>query len=98
MCGLAGFDKCRNFSPVIFVMLNFDRMMKINRYLTLLCLCAGSLSVRAQVDSTLSVTLQNTVDSLLQAYQVKGISAAAYIPGQGIWYGAAGVSHGTTPV
>jgi len=74
-------------------------MMKtLRRISALLLFSACPFSVNAQIDSALSVTLQNSIDNLLLTYQVQGISAAAYIPGQGIWYGSAGVSHGSVPV
>lgn len=73
--------------------------MKTVRFCFALLLCSAfSFSAKAQIDPALAVILQNTIDSLQQAYQVKGVSAAAYIPGQGIWYGAAGESHAGVPV
>lgn len=74
-------------------------MMKtLRRTFSLALFSAFSFAAQAQVDSALSVTLQNSIDNLRATYQVQGISAAAYIPGQGIWYGASGYSHGTTAV
>lgn len=64
----------------------------------LLLLAACPFPMHAQVDPVLAATLQSTINNLQTSNQVKGISAAAYIPGQGIWYGAAGVSHDTVSV
>jgi D-alanyl-D-alanine carboxypeptidase len=73
-------------------------MKRVRRIFSLLLFSACSVALNAQIDSALAVTLQNEINNLQATYQVKGVSAAAYIPGQGIWYGSAGVSHGTTPV
>jgi len=54
--------------------------------------------VKASVDPALDSTLQHCLDSVLAYYQMKGISAAAYIPGQGMWQGVSGVSYGTVPI
>lgn len=73
-------------------------MILLRRFFAVFILSTLSFQGKAQVDPALAALLQNTVDSLQQVYQVKGVSAAAYIPGQGIWYGAAGESHAGVPV
>ena len=46
-------------------------------------------------DSTYSAVLQSKIEALKITYNLKGISAAALVPGQGIWLGASGVSSQT---
>ena len=46
-------------------------------------------------DSTYSSVLQSKIEALKITYSLKGISAAAYVPGQGIWLGASGLSSAT---
>jgi D-alanyl-D-alanine carboxypeptidase len=54
--------------------------------------------VKAAIDPALDSTLQHCLDSVRAYYQMKGVSAAAYIPGQGMWQGVSGVSHATVPI
>ncbi|MBS1494855.1 MAG: serine hydrolase [Bacteroidetes bacterium] len=50
-------------------------------------------SGRAQVfDTSYARVLQNAVNALKVNYNLVGISAAVYVPGQGTWKGAAGIS------
>ncbi len=49
-------------------------------------------------DSTYSAQLQSKIEALKVSYGLKGISAAAYVPGQGMWLGASGVSSETENV
>lgn len=42
--------------------------------------------------------LQDALESGLEKYGGKGISAAVIVPGYRIWVGVSGVSHGTTPI
>jgi len=49
-------------------------------------------------DSTYSAQLQSKIEALKVSYSLKGISAAAYVPGQGMWLGASGVSSETENV
>lgn len=44
-------------------------------------------------DSTLAVRLQYTLDSVSVSQNLKGVSSAVTIPGQGTWFGVSGVSH-----
>ncbi len=43
-------------------------------------------------DSTYSAQLQTKIEALKVSYNLKGISAAAFVPGQGLWLGVSGVS------
>ena len=76
-------------------------MKKIYLLTWLWILVFGTVSripAKAAIDPALDSTLQHCIDSLLAYYQMKGISAAAYIPGQGMWQGVTGVSHATVPI
>jgi D-alanyl-D-alanine carboxypeptidase len=42
--------------------------------------------------------LQKTLDSMLVAKNVKGISAGVYYPGMGTWKGVSGISHASVPI
>lgn len=44
-------------------------------------------------DATLATKLQNTIDSMKIAHNIKGISASVIYPGQGMWQGVTGVSY-----
>lgn len=77
--------------------------MKINSFRKLglaVCFAMGAASLAAQtgIDPALATALQNSINSLKTTYQVKGIYAAAYIPGKGIWKGVTGVSYGSVPI
>ncbi len=78
--------------------------MKPNRikYLIVACLLArfllGSAAATAQIDPQLADSLQAKLNDLWYAKGVKGISAAVYIPGQGMWKGAVGYSHAAVPI
>lgn len=49
-------------------------------------------------DAILAAKLQNTIDSMKIANNIKGISASVIYPGQGMWQGVTGVSHAGFPV
>ena len=58
-----------------------------------------SLGVRCQTfDPLLAGALQNKIDSLRNANNLKGGSACVFYPGMGTWYGTTGVSHTGNPV
>lgn len=57
-----------------------------------------SFRAHASVNPALDSALQHCIDSLLVNYQLKGITAAAWIPGQGMWEGVTGVSYGAVPI
>jgi D-alanyl-D-alanine carboxypeptidase len=44
-------------------------------------------------DTTLARILQQRIEYMKTAYNLVGISAAADVPGQGVWLGTAGISH-----
>lgn len=56
------------------------------------------LQVKAQIPYWLEDTLQRQLDDLCIKNQVKGISAAVYVPGMGVWRGVTGISHGSVPI
>lgn len=49
-------------------------------------------------DATLAAKLQNTIDSMKIANNIKGISASVIYPGQGMWQGVTGVSYAGFPI
>ena len=58
-----------------------------------------SQNIQAQIfNSTLASRLQNTIDSILIAKDIKGISAGVYIPSMGTWQGVSGISHPGVPI
>lgn len=60
--------------------------------------CSKDSPSESQKELTLSEKLQTALDDGLKAYDGKGISAAVMIPGEALWMGVSGVSHGTTPI
>ncbi|MFM7217427.1 MAG: serine hydrolase [Bacteroidota bacterium] len=65
----------------------------------LLLLSLGSATVEAQsFDPILAGQLQTTIDSIRTANNLKGISAALFYPGMGIWKGVSGISHPGVPI
>ena len=49
-------------------------------------------------DVVLASKLQNKIDSISIANNLKGISASVYYPGMGTWKGVTGISHSGTPI
>ena len=50
-------------------------------------------NIKASVfDTTYARILQTKIEQLKSSYSLVGISAAAYVPGQGTWEGTAGIS------
>ena len=45
-----------------------------------------------EVDPVVSTSLQDIIDQERNRLRLKGLSAAAYIPGRGIWEGVSGIS------
>ena len=62
-----------------------------------LLLAAGVLRAQS-FDAQLGIRLQTTLDSLRAALDMKGVSAAVLIPGEGLWLGTSGYSHADVPV
>lgn len=55
--------------------------------------------VNAQTfDPVLAAELQNKIDSIRTANNLKGISASVHYPSMGTWKGVAGISHNSTPI
>lgn len=48
--------------------------------------------------SDLASQLQNKIEAMRTANNLKGISACVYYPGTGIWKGVTGISHAGTPI
>jgi len=57
-----------------------------------------SVCTAQSFDARLSEKLQHALDSTREAHGLKGVSAAVYHPDQGIWSGASGISHASTPI
>ena len=49
-------------------------------------------------DPALAAQLQQKIDSIRTAANLKGISAGVFVPGAGTWKGVSGISHPGTPV
>jgi len=52
----------------------------------------------AQVNTQLAQSLQKSLDSVCAIYNIKGVTAAVLIPGEGIWEGTYGISKPGEPV
>jgi D-alanyl-D-alanine carboxypeptidase len=50
------------------------------------------------IDSLLASKMQNTIDSMRLATNLKGISACVLYPGKGMWEGVSGISHNGQPI
>lgn len=72
-------------------------MKKLSLFLLLSVFISIAGTARS-FDSTYSATLQTKIEALKVSYGLKGISAAAYVPGQGLWLGASGISSETENV
>lgn len=55
-------------------------------------------AVSQPFDPILAAKLQNTIDSMKTANNIKGISASVIYPGQGMWKGVTGVSYAGFPI
>jgi D-alanyl-D-alanine carboxypeptidase len=64
----------------------------------LLFLCIALQARSASFDPTLAAQLQQTLDSMRAATNIKGVAACVFVPGQGFWRGAAGISHAGVPI
>lgn len=75
-------------------------MKKTLNYIAFICLVLFSNPAQSQsgINPATATALQNSINVIRTSLQVKGISAAAYIPGQGIWKGVTGVSHDTVAI
>ncbi|MBK7159505.1 MAG: serine hydrolase [Ignavibacteria bacterium] len=72
-------------------------MKKLSLFLFLSVILSIAGTARS-FDSTYSAMLQSKIEALKVSYGLKGISAAAYVPGQGLWLGASGISSETENV
>ncbi|MES2766112.1 MAG: serine hydrolase [Bacteroidota bacterium] len=75
--------------------------MKLKLYgAVALILCLSFLKAPAQngISPELAKELESSLFDLQVLNKVKGISAAVYFPGKGVWKGVSGLSHGSVPV
>jgi D-alanyl-D-alanine carboxypeptidase len=70
----------------------------MKKTLLLFALVVMTISSQAQISPVYTYLFQHTLDSLCAKYHIKGASAAIYIPNEGAWKGAAGVSHDNVPI
>ena len=70
--------------------------MRVKGFVTgaLILLHVYFLHAQSGINPAYSDVMQHTLDSLREQNQVKGMYAAVYIPGAGIWKGVTGVSYG----
>ena len=72
-------------------------IFKLNSLTTLLLLSASLFTQNifsgSSFDTAYARILQQRIEYLKNTYNLVGISAAAEVPGQGIWLGTAGISH-----
>jgi CubicO group peptidase (beta-lactamase class C family) len=75
-------------------------MRNLTTHLVLPIILFFFFTVRSQsgINPSMAIALQNSINSLRMNMQLKGISAAAYVPGQGMWKGVTGVSHDTIQI
>lgn len=74
-------------------------MNKRLSYFFLISIVIFSQKIYSQTfDTIIATKLQFKIDSLKNVYNIKGISAGVFYPGQGIWKGVSGVSNGTVPI
>lgn len=72
--------------------------MKRIKIITLTLFLGIQFSNGQTFDLNLSIKLQNKLDSLKTAYNIKGISACVIYPGQGMWQGVSGLSYRGLPI
>ncbi len=97
----ASVQKTDTFKPNI--LLNIQRPQKINEMKKtcsiLITLLSLTFIANAQTfDPVLANNLQNKIDSIRTAYNLKGISASVIYPGMGTWKGVTGISHAGAPI
>jgi len=69
------------------------------RNILLLLLAVWSFQIKAQpFDPVLATKLQNTLENMATANNLKGISACVIYPGVGTWKGVTGLSHAGAPI
>jgi D-alanyl-D-alanine carboxypeptidase len=85
-------------SPDYFYPVKTIQMKSLKIYL-LISVSSITAFLNAQtVDPALAAALQSSINTLRTSYQLEGISAAAFIPGQGTWQGVTGYSYDTIPI
>ncbi len=74
-------------------------MLKYISILSIYLTLSFSLTLNAQTfDPVTALRLQKNLDSMRSVYNIKGISASVFYPGQGFWKGTTGVSFGTVAI
>ena len=74
------------------------RHIELSLRFALITLTLGSSLSAQTFDSALAGDLQFTIDSMRNAYNLKGISASVMYPSQGTWKGVTGISHSGVPI
>lgn len=74
--------------------------MKLKKVLpiSMIMICLRLISNSQTFDLALASKLQQTIDSMRTATNVKGISACVFYPGMGTWKGVSGFSNAGTPI
>jgi len=80
----------------MFLKISLIVFLKIT--IVLLCLSCSNESPPTASDPTLAEQLQKALDDGISNYDGKGVSVAVIIPGQEMWAGTSGISHGTTSI
>lgn len=63
-----------------------------------LALCLNAVVHAQSIDPELASSLQNTLDDIQLEMNIQGLSAAVFVPGQGLWTGVSGESHAGVPI
>ena len=72
--------------------------MKQKLSITVVLLWLAVFTHAQSFDPNLASILQNKIDSIRTANNVKGISAGVFYPGMGTWQGVSGISHPGVPI
>jgi D-alanyl-D-alanine carboxypeptidase len=70
----------------------------MKRSLFFLVALLGCFSLHAQISPLFTAHFQHIVDSVCKKNNIKGVSVAILIPGDGIWTGVYGESHAGVPI
>lgn len=86
------------FKSWLEVVLHQKTYMKKIIILVLMLVWGAIQALNAQIPQSLADRLQHVTDSVSIKFNIKGISAAVYIPGYGTWTGVYGYSHDTVKI
>ena len=78
-------------------LISSNRMNRIIIYISTLLFSLHFLHAQS-FNPAFASRLQKTIDSILIAKDIKGISAGVYIPNMGTWQGVSGISHPGAPI